>query len=81
MEKSLREKIAYLFNETESDNRHHDISMTKLLVWLGVTTMVSSTTPFIFPGGYPLIKTYTTLVILLFATSHLAFKWAVNLKK
>lgn len=49
MEKSFREKIADLFNEAESDNSHYDISMTKLIVWLGVTTMISSLTPFIFP--------------------------------
>lgn len=81
MEKSFREKIADLFNEAESDNSHYDISMTKLIVWLGVTTMVSSLTPFIFPGGYPLLKTYITLIILLFATAHPFFKWARKHKK
>lgn len=81
MEKSFREKIADLFNEAESDNSHYDISMTKLIVWLGVTTMISSFTPFIFPGGYPLIKTFSTLIILLFATANPAFKLAAKLKK
>lgn len=81
MEKSFREKIADLFNEAESDNSHYDISMTKMFVWLGVTTMVSSLTPFIFPGGYTLIKTFSTLIILLFATANPAFKWAAKLKK
>lgn len=81
MEKSFREKIADLFNEAESDNSHYDISMTKLIVWLGVTTMISSLTPFIFPGSYPLIKTFSTLIILLFATANPAFKLAAKLKK
>ena len=81
MEKSLREKIADLFNEAELDNSHNDISMTKLLIWFGVTTMISSVTPFIFPGSYPLIKTFFTLIILLIATAHPAFKWAIKLKK
>lgn len=81
MEKSFREKIADLFNEAESDNSHYDISMTKLIVWLGVTTMIISLTPFIFPGGYPLIKTFSTLIILLFATANPAFKLAAKLKK
>lgn len=81
MEKSFREKIADLFNEAESDNSHSDISMPKLFVWLGVTTMIGSLTSFIFPGGYPLTKTFSTLIILLFATANPAFKWAAKLKK
>ncbi len=81
MEKSFRNKFADLFNEAESYNSNYDISLTKLLVWLGVMTMVSSLTPFIFLGGYPLIKTFTTLIILLFATAQPAFKWAIKHKK
>ena len=81
MEKSFREKIADLFKEAESDNSHNDISITKILIWLGVTTMISSVTPLIFPGGHPLLKTYVTLIILLFATANPAFKWAIKLKK
>ncbi len=81
MEKSFREKIADLFNEAESDNSPYEVSITKLFIWLAIMTMVSSLTPFIFPGGYPLLKTLTTLVIFLFATAHTAFKWAAKLKK
>lgn len=81
MEKSFREKIADLFNEAESDNSPYEVSITKLFIWLAIMTMVSSLTPFIFPGGYPLIKTFGTLIILLFATANPAFKLAAKLKK
>lgn len=81
MEKSFREKIADLFNEAESDNSPYEVSITKLFIWLAIMTMVSSLTPFIFPGGYPLLKTNITLIILLVATAHTAFKWAAKLKK
>lgn len=81
MEKSFREKIADLFNEAESDSSPYEVSVTKLLIWLAIMTMVSSLTPFVFPGGYPLIKTHITLIILLLATAHPAFKWAIKHKQ
>lgn len=81
MEKSFREKIADLFNEAEYDNSPYEVRVTKLFIWLAIMTMVSSLSPFIFPGGYPLLKTHITLIILLFATANPAFKWAAKLKK
>ena len=81
MEKSFREKIADLFNEAEYDNNPYDINMAKLFIWFGATSIVSSLTPFIFPGGYPLLKTFSALIILLFATARPTFRWAVRLKK
>ena len=81
MEKSFREKIADLFNEAESDNSPFEVSITRLFIWLAVMTMVSSLTPFVFPSGYPLIQTHITLIILLLATAHPAFKWAIKHKK
>ena len=81
MEKSFREKIADLFKEAEYDNSPYEISITKLFIWLAVLTVVSSLTTFIFPDGHPLIKTYVTLIVLLFATANPAFKWAIKLKK
>ena len=81
MEKSFREKIADLFNEAESDNSPFEVSITGLFIWLAVMTMVSSLTTFVFPGGYPLIQTHITLIILLLATAQPAFKWAIKHKQ
>ena len=81
MEKSFREKIADLFNEAESDNSPFEVSITRLFIWLAVMTMVSSLTPFVFPSGYPLIQIHITLIILLLATAHPAFKWAIKHKQ
>lgn len=80
MEKSLRDKITDLFNETEYDNSPNDISITKLLIWFAVITILSSLIPFIFHGGSPLIKTFTTIIILLFTTARPAFRWATKIK-
>lgn len=41
MEKSLREKIADLFNEAEYDGSTYDINVTKLMIWLAVITILS----------------------------------------
>lgn len=81
MDNSFREKIAHLFDETEYDNSPYEISLTKLLIWRAVMTILSSLTPFIFPGGYPLIKTFVTLIILLLSTARQAFRWATKLKQ
>lgn len=81
MEKSLKEKITDLFDEAEYDNRSYDINMTKLLIWLAVMTMFSSLIPFIFYGGSTLIKTFVTLIILIFTTARPAFSWATKVKE
>lgn len=81
MEKSLREKIADLFDEAECENNPYDISITKLLIWLAVMTMFSSLIPFIFHGGSTLIKTFVTLIILIFTTACKAFRWATKVKE
>ena len=81
MEKSFREKITDLFNEAESDNSPFEVSITRLFIWLAVMTMVSSLTTFVFPSGYPLIQTHITLIILILATAHPAFKWAIKHKQ
>lgn len=80
MEKSLKEKFVELFDDAEYENSPYDISITKLLIWLAAMTVLSSLTPFIFQGGSPQIKTFATLIILLFATARPALRWAVKLK-
>ena len=81
MGKTFKEKIAALFNEADSDNSTYNISMAKLFIWLAVMTMVSSLTPFIYPGSYTLVKTFVTLIILVFATVRPALRWAISTRK
>ncbi len=81
MEKPFREIIADLFKEAEYEDSPYNICIIKLLLWLGLITIVSSLTPFIVPGGHPLIKNFSSLIIFLSATAHPAFKWASKLKK
>ncbi len=80
MEKSLREKIADLFNEAEYDGSTYDINVTKLMIWLAVMTILSSIIPVILHSDFPLIGTFATLIILLFTTVRRDFRWAAKLK-
>lgn len=80
MEKSLREKIADLFNEAEYAGSTYDINVTKLMIWLAVMTILSSIIPVILHSDFPLIETFATLIILLLTTVRRAFRWAVKLK-
>lgn len=79
--KSIKKRIADLFDESEADSNQYDISFTKLSIWLVGVAVGSSFTPFIFPGAYPLIRTYAALIILLAVTAHPIFRWIVKHKK
>ena len=79
MDKSIKKRIADLFDESEADNNQYDISFTKLSIWL--VGVGSSFTPFIFPGACPLIRTYAALIILLAVTARPIFRWIVKHKK
>lgn len=81
MDKSIKKRIADLFDESEADNNQYDISFTKLSIWLVGVAMESSFTPFIFPGACPLIRTYAALIILLAVTARPIFRWIVKHKK
>lgn len=81
MGKSIKKRIADLFDESEADSNQYDISFTKLSIWLVGVAVGSSFTPFIFPGAYPLIRTYAALIILLAVTAHPIFRWIVEHKK
>lgn len=81
MEKSIKKRIADLFEESEDNNNQYDISFTKLLIWLMGVALVSSFTPFVFPGAYTLVKTYAALIILLIITAPPVFRWIVKHKK
>lgn len=81
MGKSIKKRIADLFEEPEADNDRYDISFTKLSIWLAGVAAVSSFTPFVFPGTYPLLKTYAAIIILLAVTARPVFRWIVKLKK
>lgn len=81
MGKSIRKRIADLFDESEADSNPYDISFTKLSIWLVGVAVGSSLTPFIFPGAYPLIRTYAALIILLAVTARPIFRWIVEHKK
>ena len=80
MERSIKERFADLFNEADIEDNTYKISLPKLLIWLGVISIISSLTPFLFPGGYSLIKISITLIILLSVTASAAFRWAANLR-
>lgn len=81
MGKSIRKRIADLFDESEADSNQYDISFTKLSIWLVGVAVGSSFTPFIFPGAYPLIRTYAALIILLAVTARPISRWIVKHKK
>ena len=79
MEKSIKKKIADLFDYSAADNNLCNISFTKLSIWLvTVTAAVSSFTPFVFPGASPLVRTYAALIILLVVTARPIFRWIVK---
>lgn len=69
MIKSIKKRIANLFDESEADNQY-DISFTKLSIWLIGVAMVSSFTTFVFPGAYPLVRTHIVFIMLLVITAH-----------
>ena len=79
--KSIKKIIADLFDESEADSNQYDISFTKLSIWLVGVAVGSSFTPFIFPGAYPLIRTYAALIILLAVTARPISRWIVKHKK
>lgn len=79
--KSIKKRIADLFDESEADSNQYDISFTKLSIWLVGVAVGSSFTPFIFPGAYLLIRTYAALIILLAVTARPISRWIVKHKK
>lgn len=81
MGKSIKKRIADLFDESEVENNQYDISFTKLSIWLGGVVMVSSLTLFIFPGGCSLVRIYASIIILLVVTARPIFRLIVKRKK
>ena len=63
MGKSIKKRIADLFDESEAENNQYDIGFTKLSIWLVGVVMVSSITPFVFPGGCSLVRIYALSLI------------------
>lgn len=81
MGKSIKKRIADLFDESEAENNQYDISFTKLSIWLVGVVMVSSLIPFAFPGGCSLVRIYASIIILLVVTARPIFRLIVKRKK
>lgn len=81
MGKSIRKRIADLFDESEADNNQYDISFTKLSIWLVGVVMVSSLTPFVFPGDCSLVRIHASIIILLVVTGRPVIRLIVKRKK
>lgn len=81
MGKSIKKRIADLFDESEADNNQYDISFTKMSIWLVGVAMVSSLIPFVFPGGSSIVRTYASIIILLVVTARPISRLIVKRKK
>ncbi len=81
MGKSIKKRIADLFDESEAENNQYDISFTKLSIWLVGVVMVSSLILFAFPGGCSLVRIYASIIILLVVTARPIFRLIVKRKK
>ncbi len=81
MGKSIKKRIADLFDESEADNNQYDISFTKMSIWLVGVAMVSSLIPFVFPGGSGIVRTYASIIILLVVTARPIIRLIVKRKK
>ena len=81
MGKSIKKRIADLFDESEAENNQYDISFTKLSIWLVGVVMVSSLIPFALPGGCSLVRIYASIIILLVVTARPIFRLIVKHKK